>query len=165
MNKQHKNIIIIIVIYKLRYCYLQKYFPHSAEGVAVIFEVNIYMLLWTSRRYFKKHGLAERKWIGKLPKVLICSWIGVTATHSQELQLNHLLCSFGHCATFSTLDFHKCCEICATKSFKIVFPSLLESKEQVKKGRFCFVKFWNVEWPWNWDVTRKKHQQFKEQWL
>lgn len=37
--------MIIIIIYKLRYCYLQKYFPHSAECVAVIFEVNVYKLL------------------------------------------------------------------------------------------------------------------------
>lgn len=79
----------------------------------------------------------------------------MTATHSQDLQLDHLLCSFGHRATFRPLGSHKCCEICATKSFKIVFAPLLESKGQVKKGKFCFVKCWNVEWPWNWDVTRK----------
>lgn len=41
MNKQHKTIMIIIIIYKLGYCYLQMYFPHSGECVAVIFEVFI----------------------------------------------------------------------------------------------------------------------------
>lgn len=37
MNKQHKNIMIIIIIYKLRHCDSQMYFPHSAECVAVFF--------------------------------------------------------------------------------------------------------------------------------
>lgn len=54
MNKQHKNITIIILICKLRYCDSQMYFPHTAGCVAVFFEVNIYKLLWTSISYFKK---------------------------------------------------------------------------------------------------------------
>lgn len=99
--------------------------------MAAFSEVNIYKLLWTSRSYFKKHIIAKRNWIWKLQ---VCWFAPVT--HFQELQLDHLLYSFGHCETFRPLGFHKCCEIRATQSF--FSPSVrIQRAGKERKVLFC----------------------------
>lgn len=91
--------MIIIIIYKLRHCHLQLYFPHSAECVAVFFERKICKLCEhqevTLKNTYKQKGIGFEN-----SKVLICSWTGMTLIYFQELQQDHLLCSSGHCATF-----------------------------------------------------------------